>query len=94
LGHQLHQSLRAFGRDGAHVEAALGADDAGDEIGIELVGSAGVPYGLIQIEADAVDGRGGLRGAVEREPPGSVWRLQAGRLEVVDLGGGMSTKLD
>ena len=46
LRHELHESLGAFGRDGADIESAFGADDAGDKIGIEPVGSAGVLYGL------------------------------------------------
>ncbi len=55
LRHELHESLSAFRRDGADIEAAFGADDAGDEIGIEIVGAAGVAHGLIEIE----DVRGG-----------------------------------
>ena len=87
LRHELHESLRAFGGDGADVESAFGADDAGDEIGIESVGSAGVFYGLGQIEGMRSDG-GGLGsggGGVGESGRDSKWSISAV---------GMSTKLD
>jgi len=88
LRHELHQSLRAFGRDGADVESAFGADDAGDKIGIELVSSAGVSYGLIQIEGMRIDGGGGLQ--LARGGGGSRCGSRGIRdgFEVADLGGG------
>jgi len=73
LRHELHESLGAFGGDGADIESAFGADDAGDEIGIELVGSAGIFYSLVQIEGwgaiaaveDSGSGRGVGRSGVD-----------------------------
>ena len=81
LGHELHEPLGAFGRDGADVESALGADDAGDEIGVELVGSAGGLYGFTQIEGlrSDVGGRAGFR--VRSGDVGNGFK-------VIDLGGG------
>ena len=79
LGHELHQSLGAFGGDGANIESAFGADDAGDQIGIEAVGSAGVLYGLGEIE--------GVRETRELGIGGRSWRVGEG-LEVIDFGGG------
>ncbi len=62
------------------VEIAFGADDAGDEIGIEPVGAAGIFHSLIQIEGMRSDD-GWLR-----EWSGG-WRVGHG-FEVIDIGGG------
>ena len=80
LRHQLHEALGAFGRDGADVESTLGADDAGNEIGIEVVSAAGGLYGFFEIEGTVHGGSGGS-GFGARS--GIVW----GGFEVVDLGG-------
>jgi len=81
LGHELHEALRAFGGDGADIESAFGADDAGDEIGIEFVGAAGGFYGFGEIEGTGRDGCGGLGIG--------VWSWIVGKgFEVVDFGGG------
>jgi hypothetical protein len=89
LGHELHQSLRAFGREGADVEAAFGADDAGDQVGIELVGAAGGFYGCGQVEGMSRGGGFG-GGVVGCDFGGRVFGKWSVRhvFEVVDLGGG------
>jgi hypothetical protein len=60
--HELHEALSAFRGDGADIESAFGADDAPDEIGIELVGGAGGGDGLGKIERRGGGGGDGLRG--------------------------------
>ena len=62
------------------IEIAFGADDAGDEIGIELISAARVFHGLIQVERMRGDG-GGMW---ERD-----WSRRVGDgFEVVDISGG------
>src|ERR1019366_3982145 len=41
LRHELHQSLRAFARDSASIVAALGANHASNEVGIDLAARTG-----------------------------------------------------
>ena len=41
-GHELHEAAGSGARDGVGVEAAFGADDAGEEVGINVVLGAGL----------------------------------------------------
>jgi hypothetical protein len=59
LGHELHQSLRALGRDGARIVAALGADHAVDEVGVHLLLLASGAHRLLDGVGTAVAGGGG-----------------------------------
>ena len=41
-GHELHEAAGAGAGDGAGVAARLGADDGGEQVGVDVVGFAGV----------------------------------------------------
>jgi hypothetical protein len=80
--HELHQALRAFGRNGANVEATLGAYHTVHQVGVEAVGSTGSADDLVQID--------GLIRCMVWDLDFCLWlsgKILRG-FEVVDLGGG------